>query len=225
LSPELRKFGDGGGEKEREDSVEGVSRGTYFDIPELSASIIVDSSARRHGPGEGVRSIGTVPEHHQDHKQQNSKCQGDQPDCRRGLSNLSSAVASSPESETDLLSGGSSPVQFEGGAGSDGLRSIERTGINIKASSERDIFRSLSFSFSLVTCSDFLTDPSPTTNGLRLGATLALLPLSFDGGGAAFAWLLPPPKGNKLRKERRDAGMPDPAVWLVLVFAVVVELL
>lgn len=35
--------------------------GTYFDMPELSASIIVDKSSESGGPGEGVRNI-LIPE-------------------------------------------------------------------------------------------------------------------------------------------------------------------
>lgn len=52
----MSRWGDIGSEKDDDDSVEGERRGMCLDIPELSASIIVDSSARRGGPGDGVRS-------------------------------------------------------------------------------------------------------------------------------------------------------------------------
>lgn len=55
----LSGLGEFGSDKEYEELGDGVSKGTCFEIPELSASIIVESSVRtRGGPGEGVRSIG-----------------------------------------------------------------------------------------------------------------------------------------------------------------------
>jgi hypothetical protein len=39
-----------------DESVKGECDGICLDIPELSASRIVDSSARRGGPGDGVRN-------------------------------------------------------------------------------------------------------------------------------------------------------------------------
>lgn len=44
------------GEDER-DSAGVLRTGTCFEMPELSASIIVDKSSESGGPGEGVRNI------------------------------------------------------------------------------------------------------------------------------------------------------------------------
>lgn len=53
------KLGEFGRERENDDELgEGVSKGTCFEMPELSASIMVESSVRRGGPGEGRRSVG-----------------------------------------------------------------------------------------------------------------------------------------------------------------------
>lgn len=53
------KIGEFGRERENDDELgEGVSKGTCFEMPELSASMMVESSVRRGGPGEGRRSAG-----------------------------------------------------------------------------------------------------------------------------------------------------------------------
>jgi hypothetical protein len=48
-----------GGDEERESAGgnSSPSNGTFLDAPELSASMMVDNSAERSGPGEGVRKV------------------------------------------------------------------------------------------------------------------------------------------------------------------------
>lgn len=80
----------------------------------------------------------------------------------------------------------------------------------MRASLDNESFLFLSFSpssFSRETFIDRLPDPKATLNDLP-GVSWTLLLLDD------FVLL---PKGSKLRKERKDADFPDPAVWFELV--------
>jgi len=85
------------------------------------------------------------------------------------------------------------------------LGSIEMTGDIMRASLDNENFLFLSFSlssFSREILIDRRLDPKPTLND-RPGVSWALLLLDD---------FVPLPKGSKLRKERKDADFPDPAV-------------
>ena len=76
----------------------------------------------------------------------------------------------------------------------------------MRASLDNENFLFLSFSlssFSRETFIDRRPDPKPTLND-RPGVSWTLLLLDD---------FVPLPKGSKLRKERKDADFPDPAVW------------